>query len=108
MLSPLAVSQELEPCVLHSSHSPITVFNERHHVFPEYLQKRVWGETRDKEVQSVCSTGHNTVHGAITYYLDKAAWPAYAVGKTREMAAEAVKRYKEALDARPSLSEGSD
>ena len=98
MLSPLAVPQSQEPCWLHLNHHPITVFNERHHVFPEYLQRRVYGRTLDQEKRSICSTGHNTVHGAITYFLDNGTWPKYARGKTRELAQEAITRYQSALN----------
>jgi hypothetical protein len=96
MLGPLAVLNKLKPCELHTFHSPVTVYNEQHHVFPEYLQKRVWGKTLDQTKVSICATGHNTVHGAITNYLDKGVWPDYAKGKTLALAKEAVKRYQEA------------
>lgn len=97
MLGPLAILNKIKPCALHLGHHPVTVYNEQHHIFPEYLQKRVWGETRDKEKVSICATGHNTVHGAITAFLDTGIWPRYATGKTRDLAKQAIIRYERAM-----------
>lgn len=90
------VSQDDEPCRLHAYHSPRTVFNERHHVFPKEYQIDIWGEVRDKEVWSICSTSHNTVHGALRAFLKTGKWPEYAVGATRDLAEEAIRRMNEA------------
>lgn len=96
MDAPLAISQEVGPCELHAAHSPITIVNERHHIFPVYLQKRVWGEERVNTRANICSTGHNTVHYAIDYYFKHGSWPANVVGKTRDLAQRAVALYEEA------------
>lgn len=89
------VSQDVEPCVLHDSHSPITVVNERHHVFPLYLQERKFGEgnTPDQEKRAVCATGHSNVHAAITQFLKTGIYPDWCRGRTRDMAEEAIRRY---------------
>lgn len=97
MLGPLTVNQDVAPCELHTSHSPITIVNERHHIFPLYLQTRVWGEVQDQRKMVICSTAHNTVHFAIEYYFKNNKWPVNVVGKTRDLAELAITRYQEAL-----------
>lgn len=95
--SQLQINQSVSPCVLHRFHSPVTIQNELHHVFPEYLQKRAYGMTRDKERASMCATGHNTVHLVIDAVLKERPIPRGVGRKTKEMACHAVNRYREAL-----------
>lgn len=82
----LEASQEEAPCVLHLNHSPITVINEMHHPFPQAWQRALWGEVRDDRVVSVCATGHNSVHAAISYKEKHGSYPSWCVGKTRGLA----------------------
>jgi hypothetical protein len=90
------ISQNVAPCVLHSTHSPVTVVNELHHLFPMEWQRDIWGEVRDRETRPVCSTAHNTIHAAIRYYDKNGVWPTYCVGATRDMAEEAINRREKA------------
>lgn len=83
------ISQEQAPCVLHKTHSPITVVNELHHPFPQEWQKEIWGEVRDDRTVSLCATGHNSVHAAIRERLKTGSLPAWCVGATRELVLEA-------------------
>ena len=83
------VFQDDEPCVLHLTHSPVTIINERHHPFPQAWQKALWGEVRDDRTVSLCATGHNSVHAAITYYEKNHRFPAWCIGKTRDLAQSA-------------------
>lgn len=92
MHAPESVSQEDKPCVLHTDHSPITVVNELHHVFPMEFQNDVWGEVRDNTRISVCSTGHNNIHAAIRYWDKNHRWPDWCRGMTRLYASLAVTR----------------
>lgn len=85
----MEVSQAQAPCVLHESHSPVTVVNELHHPFPQAWQKRLWGEVRDDTTVSVCATGHNNVHAAIAYYEKNKTYPRWCVGATRDLAEQA-------------------
>lgn len=84
------------PCVLHRTHSPITVINELHHVFPMEWQRAIWGEVRDKQTISVCSTGHNNIHEAHRIHKRTGEFPTWCVGETREWAAEGLRRRQEA------------
>lgn len=84
--------QTAEPCVLHAEHRPVTIVNELHHPFPQEWQKALWGEVRDDRRVSLCATGHNNVHAAITYFEKNGEFPGWCVGKTRELAKTAFDR----------------
>ncbi len=84
------MTQSKAPCVLHASHSPVTVINELHHPFPQAWQRKIWGEVRDDRTVSVCATGHNNVHQAILNFEFTGTYPSWCVGKTRDLAEEAV------------------
>jgi len=93
-------------CVLHGTHSPRNVISELHHVFPVYLQAKVWpdGKVRDPEKRPICSTSHNTVHYGLSYVLEHGTWPTdCARGSAHDLAAEGLRRYQAAL-AVPSAS----
>lgn len=94
---PLGIQNDIAPCQLHASHTPITIINELHHIFPEFLQRRVWGKTVDQRKISICSTGHSSVHYAIDTYLRLGTWPSNIVGKTRDLAQLAIERYEASL-----------
>lgn len=94
---PRRIDHRAAPCGLHTFHSPITVQNELHHPFSQYLQRRVWGEVRDHRLVSLCGTGHNTVHVALRYFEKFHMWPDWCVGRTRDLAAYGWGLYGEAL-----------
>lgn len=96
------ITQEEGPCELHAYHNPITVINEGHHIFPQYLQIKVWGEVRDNRKANICATAHNTVHYGIEHYLANGVFPAHVRGKTRALAQLGIDRYHEALAAQQS------
>lgn len=92
----VGASQEKSPCVLHKVHNPITIVNELHHPFPQEWQKALWGKVRDNRMVSLCATGHNNVHAAISYYEKNQKFPDWCVGATRELAQRAFILYAEA------------
>lgn len=62
-----------KPCELHRSHSPVVVRTQGHHVFPMYLQRRVYaGVVRLDDLLWLCGTGHDSLH----------AWLGWALGET--------------------------
>lgn len=95
------VSQDAAPCVLHAVHSPVTIVNELHHPFPQEWQKAIWGRVRDHRVVSLCATGHNSVHAAITHRTRHGVFPAWCVGKTRDLALSAFTLRDAALAGAP-------
>ena len=92
----ITVTQSVAPCVLHKTHSPVTVINELHHPFPQAWQKQLWGEVLDDRTVSLCATGHNNVHAAISYYEKHNKFPDWCVGATRDLAEEAFILYDKA------------
>lgn len=85
------------PCTLHRVHSPKSFVQERHHVFPEYLQKRVWGSTVDRELRDICSTSHNTIHW-ILQSLERNGTVPKGVGRAdRALALEGWRRFQKAI-----------
>ena len=81
--APRKVTQHDRPCEVHKYHSPITVINELHHIFPQEKQKRVWGEVRDNREVSLCGTGHNTVTQSWLYHDKHLEWPEWCIGESR-------------------------
>lgn len=101
------VDAKVAPCILHKVHAPIAIRNEKHFVFPVYLQDRLYEDVadarsaRDPEWISVCATGHRNLHLAIDYFLEYFVWPDWCVAETRVWALVAVSRY---FDAKAALS----
>lgn len=89
--------QKDHPCELHISHSPITVINEGHHRFPQFLQRRVYGKVIDNRLIYICATSHNTVHDAIYSWEDDGHIPKWIVGKTKDLIEEGIELYLNAL-----------
>lgn len=57
------------PCRCVVTHVPKPVMTELHHIHPMGEQKRIWGEVRDHERVSLCSSGHENVHSMLTKIL---------------------------------------
>lgn len=50
-------------CGMHEDHGSAQVIRlELHHVFPQYLQRRVWGEALNNTKDPLCPNGHDTLH----------------------------------------------
>ncbi len=90
------------PCVMGKDHRPVPRFTELHHVFPMYLQKRVWGAVRDQTKEPTCGNHHTLVHEAIDHYEGFGEWPKWCRGETRDMAERGWKMYVAALRERGS------
>jgi hypothetical protein len=84
------VSQEKKPCVLHASHSPITVINEEHHWVPQAWQLAVWREVR-LGPDPICATSHNSYHEALRRVVNHhEPVPSWCRGRMREEILRAV------------------
>lgn len=96
---PRQVTEKERPCEIHLLHRPATVINELHHIFPQELQREVWGETLDQRVVSICATGHNTVTQAWLLFLKDNShdWPKWLVGVSRDICELGWQRYQDAL-----------
>lgn len=85
------------PCTLHRVHKPKSWVQEKHHIFPEYLQRKVWGETRDRETADICSTSHNTIHMIIERLERNGTIPKRVGRSDRALALEGWRRYQKAI-----------
>lgn len=97
----------MHPCQLYRTHAPRPTRTQWHHRFPEYLQRRVWGETRVQaspqdshpDMLWLCGTCHDSVHDWISYLVDGWRRPDPPPGTTvRREAQNALARYRLALD----------
>lgn len=62
----------LFPCIWYSvsGHgSSVPVRTQGHHIFPQYLQKELWGEVRREELAWSCGTCHDSIHSWIDHLL---------------------------------------
>jgi hypothetical protein len=110
-------AQTSAPCTIHTRHDPFSRINQKHHVFPQWLQALVpntnpLAPTVARETVTVCATGHANVHAAINTYITTRAWPAWARGRQKALATEAIyfcELYRVDLDeARKHLQGGAE
>lgn len=98
------VSQGEAPCVLHRHHSPITIVNELHHIFPQAWQRSLYeGRVPDQRLISVCATGHNTIHYALNYYARHHRYPPGIRAGTRDYCDQAMDAMEAAMRALGAL-----
>lgn len=85
-----------KPCELHASHSPVVVRTQGHHLFPIYLQKRVFnGEVRHNDLVWLCGTGHDSLHAWLGWALSESYKPVQRVGwETMRIVDSVVEWYK--------------
>lgn len=103
MTEPRTLPAARQPCQLYRHHSPTPLRTQGHHRFPEYLQRRVWGETRDQRLLWLCGTCHDSVHEALGWLLGDSRrpdpWPGDASNVLRE-ARHALACYRLAQEGR--------
>lgn len=64
------------PCQLYAhTVAPRPSRTQGHHRHPEYLQNRLWGETRDKELLWLCGLCHDSIHDALGWLLGESRKP---------------------------------
>lgn len=72
---PISASALDRPCVMYLDHgSARPAVTQGHHVFPIYLQNRVYGQIRLGELVFLCGTCHDNTH----------AWLYWLLGERRE------------------------
>lgn len=65
-----------KPCQLYAhGTAPRPTRTQGHHRHPEYLQKRVYGRTRDTELLYLCGLCHDNCHEAISWLLGEGRKP---------------------------------
>lgn len=101
MTGPLDLPAARQPCQLYRQHSPQPLRTQGHHRFPQYLQVRVWGATRDQRLLWLCGTCHDSVYEVLSWLLGEGRrpdpWPGNASNVRRE-AQHALALYKMAQE----------
>lgn len=95
-------------CVGAKIHRPKPLVSELHHVFPLYLQARVWDDVNpdrpstahDTERVALCGNCHSTVHTVITDLVASRQAPPRVAPKLMAIAAEALELYRKAITER--------
>ncbi len=64
-----------DPCQIRRMHVPEPIRTQSHHRFPEYLQRRLWGEVRLDERLALCGTDHDSLHTWIAVMLGEQRAP---------------------------------
>ncbi len=103
MTGPLQVAFRM--CVAHRIHLPRPVLAELHHLFPLYLQHRVWASVdpmrpstaRVTERVPICPTGHSDVHAALDALLLGSKVPRGVGRGELALAKRAMEMYERAL-----------
>jgi hypothetical protein len=93
-------------CVGAKVHRPMPLISELHHVFPLYLQARIWtdvdslrpGTAHVKEFATLCGNCHATVHVVIASLLLQ-QHPPHAPTKLTGLAYRAIELYAKAKAA---------
>lgn len=57
------------PCQMRLSHNPTPIRTQAHHRYPQYLQRRLWGEVRLQETVDWCGTDHDSTHAWLSFKL---------------------------------------
>lgn len=90
------VTERVAACEVHGRHTPHTVVNERHHVFPQALQIALLGRVVYPETQVICATGHNTVHHGLAEALAGRPIPADVRNEERALVLRAIEMFQRA------------
>lgn len=69
-----ATAQE-RPCQLYTQHIPLVTRTQGHHVYPVYLQNRVFGKIVIPELIWLCGNCHDSTHEWISWLLREAREP---------------------------------
>lgn len=102
--APRQASANLQPCELYLDHgSSRPVITQGHHVFPVYLQNRVYGHIRDGKLAYLCGTCHDSVHAWLYYLLGERKVPLSTVPNRAKAMAEVAAAWYERTQVQPEL-----
>lgn len=90
VLPPLTAQATERPCELHKNHSPVVVRTQGHHIFPQYLQIKVYGKVLHEELLWLCGTDHDSLHAWLSYALGESYKPEQPVGYATQAQVERV------------------
>ena len=89
-----------KPCEIYSHRcAPYPSRTQGHHLYPVYLQKRLWGEVRLHDRVWACGLCHDSIHDWIDWQLGEARQPLPHPGRNHRRYAEmALEWYRAELD----------
>lgn len=65
-----------KPCSMYLDHgSSPPIRTQGHHIYPEYLQRRLWGKVSLTERIWLCGTCHDSIHAWLDHLLGEAYQP---------------------------------
>ena len=73
-----AATAQSRPCELYTRHVPIVTRTQGHHIYPVYLQNRVYGRIVHGDLIWLCGNCHDAVHEWLSWLLEEARQPAPA------------------------------
>lgn len=99
--TPMTAAAHLRPCELYTDHGSATpVITQGHHLYPVFLQNRVYGEIRLPKLMWLCGTCHDSVHAQLYWLLGERAAPQVLVPRrARQRALTAFEWYSDATKA---------
>ena len=74
-LPPRTATFAARPCLCCKGHRPEVLEIELHHVHPQFDQRALWGEVRDRTLRPLCRTTHRNVHIYLAAMLTGAPRP---------------------------------
>lgn len=84
----------LRPCSMYVDHgSSKPVRTQGHHWRPEYLQQRLWGEVRIKDIIWLCGTCHDSIHAWLDWLFGEAYQPPTPPARLKAEAERVFKWY---------------
>lgn len=106
MTAPLTAPATSKPCQLYAHGvAPRPTRTQGHHRYPEYLQKRLWGETLVDDLLWVCGLCHDSIHDVIGWLLGESRMPDPMPGyKTLAEARRTIHWYQSEERARAAAS----
>jgi hypothetical protein len=102
MIEHVSATAATRPCQLYAhSAAPHPSRTQGHHLHPEYLQQRLWGEVRDKELLWLCGLCHDSTHDMLGWLLGETRKPdPLPSPRAQEQARAAVNWYRAEQDRR--------
>lgn len=72
---PQTAQADEHPCELYKTHSPVVCRTQGHHIYPVYLQNRVYGKITIPTLMWLCGGCHDSTHTWLDWLLGEARKP---------------------------------
>lgn len=82
---PRMASADVRPCEVHGYHWPPYLETEGHHIYPVYLQNRIFGKIVLPDLVWTCDNGHKNIHAWLSFMLGERKRKPFRRGTRKEM-----------------------